>query len=348
MKSFSLNAALRPHIRSIKPYSSARHEFTGEASIFLDANENPFKNSYSRYPDPDQYKLKVLLSELKNTDVKRIFIGNGSDEAIDLLIRAFCEPDIDQIITTPPTYGMYKVCAAINNVTNIEVPLAKDFSIPVDEILSQINEHTKIIFLCSPNNPTGNSIPMEIIGEILDRSGILVVVDEAYIDFSPHESVSKLKKYNNLIVLQTLSKAYGLAGLRLGLAIGPEEIISILNRIKPPYNISSASQQEAIQILRENHWKEQIMIILRERENLRKELTVLSCVIKVFHSDANFLLVQMIDPKACYQFLKANGIIVRDRSDEINCSGCLRITIGTPEENKQLIKVLKKYKPSAG
>lgn len=347
MKSFSVEAALRPHIRSLKPYSSARHEFTGEARIYLDANENPFKESFNRYPDPDQQELKTLISKIKNIEAKRIFTGNGSDEAIDLLIRAFCEPGVDHIITTPPTYGMYKVCAAINNVKNIEMPLSKDFSVSADEILKQVNSFTKIIFLCSPNNPTGNSIPSEVIIQILKQSGVLVVVDEAYIDFSAHKSLVTLREYKNLIILQTLSKAYGLAGLRIGLALGAEEIISTLNRIKPPYNISSASQAEAIKLLCKNRWQEQIAVIISEREKLKYELTTLNFVKKVFPSDANFLLTQVSEPKACYQYLKANGIIVRDRSEEMHCSGCLRISIGTPDENHQLMKVLRDYKYSA-
>lgn len=345
MKPFSLKSSLRPHLQTVRPYSSARHEFSGKASIYLDANENPFQGKFNRYPDPNQQDLKSILAKRKGVEENRIFIGNGSDEAIDLLIRAFCEPGIDHIITTPPTYGMYKVCAAINNVGNLEIPLDSNFNPSVQEILKAVNEHTKIIFLCSPNNPTGNSISAEILKALLEKSGILVVVDEAYIDFSEKESSINLKGYPNLVVLQTLSKAYGLAGLRIGLAIGQDEIISVLNRIKPPYNISSASQEEAIKILKTGKQTDHTSKIIREREKLINDLASVSTVRKIFPSEANFLLVRFDDPKAIYQYLKRNGIIVRDRSEEINCTGCLRITVGTPEENQELISTLKSYQP---
>ena len=344
MKPFNLNDELRSHIKNIKPYSSARHEFTGTAAIFLDANENPYPGQFNRYPDPDQTALKKIISEIKEIPVENIFLGNGSDEAIDLLVRAFCEPGKDQIITNPPTYGMYKVVASINNIFNREVYLKPDFSLPVNEILDSITPQTKIIFICSPNNPTGNSFPTEDLIKIIRESGKLVVVDEAYIDFSSQESLTALRGFPNLVVLQTLSKAYGMAGLRIGLAAGPTDIIKVLNCIKPPYNISSASINAAIEILSNpniiNSHREEI---IREREKLSSELTSLEFVKEVFPGDANFLLVRVDDARSCYLFLKDNGIIVRDRSAEVNCSGCIRISIGTPNENQTLLETLKKF-----
>lgn len=345
MKIFNLDNELRPHIKNIKPYSSARHEFNGTAGIFLDANENSYPGLFNRYPDPDQKELKEIISRIKKIPAEHLFLGNGSDEAIDLLVRAFCEPGKDHLITTPPTYGMYKVVASINNVLNKEVFLRPDFSLPVNDILQQITDESKIIFICSPNNPTGNSFPTEEVMKIITESGKLVVVDEAYIDFASQKSLAELRDFPNLVVLQTLSKAYGMAGLRIGIAVGSPEIIKVLNGIKPPYNISSASISAAIQTLiniqdTETHITE----IVNERKYLETELSKLGFVKKIFRSDANFLLVRVDDARGCYTFLKNNSIIVRDRSAEVHCDGCLRITVGTPEENQTLIQTLKKFK----
>lgn len=349
MKSFSVQNLLRDNIKNLVAYSSARSEFNGSASIFLDANENSMGSlvggQYNRYPDPQQAKLKTALSGLKGVNTEQIFLGNGSDEAIDLLFRAFCNPSQDSVLCFPPTYGMYEISARINNAVICEVPLDSDFQIDVQAAINEIQPSTKIIFICSPNNPTGNLIASERIEFLLNHFQGIVVVDEAYIDFSEKDSwVSKLNQYPNLVVLQTLSKAWGLAGLRIGMAISSPEIIAILNKIKYPYNISSAVQELALnaiaQVAQKNDW---IQELNKERELLIKNLEKISIVTKVFPTDANFVLVMFLDADKVYEYLKESGIITRNRSGVLLCEDCLRITIGTNEENTQLIRTLNNF-----
>ena len=339
----NIEKLVRKNILELKPYSSARDEFVGEAEIFLDANENPFPSPYNRYPDPLQRTLKNELSKIKRVDQTQIFLGNGSDEPIDLLIRAFCEPSVDSILISPPTYGMYKVCADINAV-NIQVAsLTPDFQIDLETITSTIDNTTKIIFLCSPNNPSGNLLNEEDIKKIITTFNGLVVLDEAYIDFSSFVGFSQyLNQYPNLVILQTLSKAWGLAGLRLGMCFASAEIIGILNKIKYPYNLNVSTQSFVLEKLKhENEIKKNISIILEERDQLRTVLSSLDFVKTVYPSDANFLLVKVTNAKNIYNQLMQKGIILRDRSNVTLCENCLRITIGTPEENKALIDNMK-------
>lgn len=327
----------------MKPYSSARDEFHGEAEIFLDANENPYPSPYNRYPDPLQWRVKEKLAEIKGVKPRQIFLGNGSDEPIDLIIRAFCEPNQDSIMITEPTYGMYKVCAEVNAVNVQQVLLTPDFDLDLDEIPNTFDATTKVIFLCSPNNPTGNLLSRDKIVEVLKRFYGLVVIDEAYIDFTRSKTfLNELKKYPNLLVLQTFSKAWGLAGLRLGMCFASEEIISILNKIKYPYNVNIRTQELALEAL-ENAYKKDIWVdeILNQRNWLKAELKKLGFVEKIFPSDANFLLVRVQDAQSTYQYLMDRRIIVRDRSRVNLCYNCLRITVGTPEENERLIQALK-------
>ncbi|MFL5772091.1 MAG: histidinol-phosphate transaminase [Flavisolibacter sp.] len=348
--SFNLQHLIRENIKRLKPYSSARNEFSGEARIFLDANENsygsPLPKWYNRYPDPLQWDLKKKISAIKNIPPENILLGNGSDECIDLLIRAFCEPGRDEIIICPPTYGMYEVCAHINNVRVLEVPLTLSFQPDLEAIENALTPATKIIFLCSPNNPTGNSLAHEDIEIVLNNFDGLVVIDEAYINYSRQRSfLVSLNDYPNLVVMQTLSKAWGLAALRLGMNFASTEIIEVLNRIKPPYNIGSASQELAIQALDHlDDVNEMTRATVKEREELIKKLQKLSFVQKVYPSDANFILVRMDDPNGVYEYLKGKGIIVRNRSQVILCAGCLRITVGTPEQDQQLLNTLQSYK----
>lgn len=338
-----------PHIWNLKPYSSARDEFKGEASIFLDANENsygsPLNRNYNRYPDPLQWKIKKRLSEIKGVPPQNIFLGNGSDEAIDILFRAFCNPGIDNVITLPPTYGMYEVSANINDVEVRKVILRPDYQLNMEAIAEAIDDHTKIIFICSPNNPTGNSIDRQDIETILANFNGLVVIDEAYINYSRQKTfIQELTEYSNLIVLQTLSKAWGLAGLRIGMAFASEEIIEVFNKVKPPYNINEASQELALEALQNvdqvNSW---IKETVAEREKLVRELIALPLVLKIYPSDANFILVKTTDPRGIYNHLVEKGIIVRDRSKVELCEGSLRITIGTPQENTELLNALKNF-----
>jgi histidinol-phosphate aminotransferase len=341
--SLDINALVRRNVLSMKPYSSARDEFHGEAEVFLDANENPYPSPFNRYPDPLQWKVKEKLAELKGVKPTQIFLGNGSDEPIDLIIRAFCEPNQDSILITEPTYGMYKVCAEVNAVNVQQVLLTPEFDLDLDAIPNTFDATTKVIFLCSPNNPTGNLLSRDNIVEVLKRFYGLVVIDEAYIDFTKSKSfVNELKKYPNLVVLQTFSKAWGLAGLRLGMCYASEEIISILNKIKYPYNVNIKTQELAIDAL-ENVYKKDIWVdeILKERAILERELGELNVVDKVFHSDANFVLIRVKDAQSTYQYLTDQRIIVRDRSKVNLCYNCLRITVGTPEENKRLLAALK-------
>jgi histidinol-phosphate aminotransferase len=343
---FDLGKLVRGNIKRLIPYSSARDEFKGEAKIFLDANENsygsPLPKWYNRYPDPLQMKVKEKLSEIKGVPVPHIFLGNGSDECIDILIRAFCGPGVDNILICPPTYGMYEVSAAINDVQVKRVPLTPAFQPNLQAIEEAIDDNTKMIFLCSPNNPTGNSLNYEDIEVILNNYFGILVVDEAYINFSRQKSFSTvLMDYPNLVVLQTLSKAWGLAALRMGIAFASQDIIHIMNKIKPPYNISQASQELTLKALEEvGQVNDMIKEIVKERELLRKELASLSIVKTVYPSDANFLLVKVTDAKGIYAHLLSKGIVVRDRSRVELCEGCLRITVGTEKENSELINAL--------
>jgi histidinol-phosphate aminotransferase len=346
---FNLNDLLRDNIRRLVPYSSARDEFKGQASIFLDANENslgsPLTKWYNRYPDPLQLKVKEKISAIKGVPVQNIFIGNGSDECIDLLIRAFCEPGIDNLMICPPTYGMYEVSANINNVAVKKVRLTPDFQLDLEAIASSIDDHTKIIFLCSPNNPTGNSLDRHDVETLLANYWGLVVVDEAYINFSRNRSfIQELAEYPNLVVMQTLSKAWGLAALRLGMAFASTDIINVLNKIKPPYNINQASQELALTALDNvEEVNEMIRELVEERNRLAAKLPALPIVKKVHPSDANFLLVQVTEPGPVYQYLLDRGIVVRDRSRVELCEGCLRITVGTPAENDALLKSMAEF-----
>lgn len=339
-----VKSLVRKNIRTMKPYSSARDEYKGEAEIFLDANENPYPSPYNRYPDPLQWKVKEKLAEIKGIPPTQIFLGNGSDEAIDLLIRAFCEPNQDSILITEPTYGMYAVCAEVNAVNVQQVLLTPDFDIDLDAFPKTFDASTKVIFLCSPNNPTGNLLSREKIREVLNRFYGLVVVDEAYIDFAKSKSfIHELDKYPNLVVLQTFSKAWGLAGLRLGMCYASKDIIDILNKIKYPYNVNIRTQELALDAL-ENAYRKDIWVeeILESRSKLIKSLKGLRITEKIFPTDANFVLVKVQDAPFAYRHLTEQGIIVRDRSKVILCYNCLRITVGTPEENEKLIEALKK------
>lgn len=340
---FDVNALLRPNIRVMEPYSSARNEFHGAASVFLDANENPYNAPYNRYPDPMQWTLKEKISEIKSVPKESILLGNGSDEPIDLIIRAFCEPVKDSILTIDPTYGMYQVAADINNVACKKVKLSPDFQIDFAELSSAIDETVKVIYLCSPNNPTGNSLERGDIYRILESFDGIVVVDEAYIDFSSLPSISKdLSKYSNLIVLQTLSKAWGAAGIRLGMAFSSPEIIDVLNKIKYPYNVNQLTQEKALELLNNaDEMKRQLTLILSERSRVLAELDSLPLVKKIYPTDANFVLINVGQADQVYGELVSKGIIVRNRNKVTLCDGCLRITIGTPSENDALLSALK-------
>jgi len=308
----------------------------------LDANENPFSNGYNRYPDPQQKQLKTLLAKQKKVSLSQILLGNGSDEVLDLLFRAFCEPNQDNIITLSPTYGMYGVLADLNAIENREILLTNNFEPNIDEILNVVSENTKIIFLCSPNNPTGNSFSDESILYLLKNFSGLVVLDEAYIDFSSKESwLSELNEFPNLVITQTLSKAYGLAGLRVGIVYASEEIISILNKIKPPYNLNTASQEIAMKKLSQNTLTAQVKKIVSERENVINSLKSIKFIKQIFPTDANFILVKVDDATLRYNQLIQAGIVIRNRSNQPLCENCLRITIGTKDENNQLITTLK-------
>jgi histidinol-phosphate aminotransferase len=349
---FDLNILLRENIKKLVPYSSARDEFKGEAKIFLDANENSFGSPltkwYNRYPDPLQWKVKEKLSEIKGISSANIFLGNGSDECIDVLQRAFCEPGIDNIIICPPTYGMYEVSANINNVAIKKVPLTPAFQLNLPAIEEAIDDNTKMIFLCSPNNPTGNSLIREDIEMILNNYFGIVVIDEAYINFSRYRSFTQeLNDYPNLVVMQTLSKAWGLAALRVGISFASEAIIAIMNKIKPPYNINQASQDLALQALGElEQVNTMIMEIVNERKRLEQQLQQIKTVKQVYPSDANFLLVKVTNARGIYQYLLDKAIVVRDRSKVELCEGCLRITVGTPAENESLLASLASYADS--
>lgn len=342
MKEFDVNAWMRPNIRAMQPYSSARDEFHGSASVFLDANENPYNAPYNRYPDPMQWRLKERISEIKGVPVESIFLGNGSDEPIDLLLRAFCEPGKEKMLTTDPTYGMYQVAAEVNNVACVKVPLRDDFSLDLPALLARIDDATKLIYLCSPNNPTGNSLGHDAIREVLRRFRGIVVVDEAYIDFSAGPSfLREMGEWPNLVVLQTLSKAWGCAAIRLGMAFASPEIIGVLNKIKYPYNVNLLTQEKALELLDEDRMHRQLSQILQERTRLRRDLSAIPLVRRIYPTDANFLLVDVGDADGVYHKLVEEGIIVRNRNRVTLCRGCLRITVGTPEEDDKLLAALR-------
>ncbi len=349
MNNFDIQKLIRENIANLKPYSSARHEFTGEASVFLDANENaygsPLPENFNRYPDPVQWQLKKQLSAIKGVPPENIMIGNGSDEVIDLAYRIFCNPGKDNVIICPPTYGMYQVSAQINDVEIRKVALTGLFQLDIEGIMDAVDSNTKLLFVCSPNNPTGNNINREDIEWLLNNFPGIIIIDEAYINYSRQKSfISELREYPNLIVMQTLSKAWGLAALRLGLCFASANIIQWFNRVKPPYNINEASQQIALEALQNinvvNGW---IKEVVTEREKLVIEIAQFTFVERAYPSDANFILVKVADADKLYKYLSEAAIIVRNRSKEVLCGNCLRITVGTPQENKTLIQTLRQY-----
>ena len=346
MKTIDINQLQRENIKNLQPYSSARNEYSGRDAIFLDANENPNNAPYNRYPDPLQLKVKNKIAEIKGIASDRLFLGNGSDEAIDLLIRAFCQPGVDNILSIEPTYGMYKVCADINDVKLNKVLLTDEFQLDVDAMLDMMTRNTKIVFLCSPNNPTSNSFKENDIRKIIERCEGLVVLDEAYLDFSNQQGfLKKLDEYQNLVILQTFSKAWGLAGIRLGMCFADSRIISVMNKIKYPYNVNQLTLAIALDalLLKEKAKDKWIEEILKERERISKELLKFPYVLKIFPSDANFLLVRFKHPGKLYEYLITKQIIVRDRSRVSLCEGCLRITIGTKAENDMLLKAMEEF-----
>lgn len=342
----TLQELTRPNIWSLAPYSSARNEYSGHvAHVFLDANENPYNGPYNRYPDPLQCDVKKRISQIKNVPEECIFLGNGSDEAIDLVYRCFCEPKKDNVVAIEPTYGMYKVCADINDVEYRPVLLDDNFQIKAEALLSASDDNTKAIWICSPNNPTGNSINREEIQKVLEDFQGLVIVDEAYIDFSQEESITKYqKKYPNLIVLQTLSKAWGSAAIRCGMAFASKEIIDIYNKVKYPYNVNLLTQQQALERLNNLFEVEQwVKLLLQERGRLMEAFKILPICKKVYPTDANFFLAEMTDAQAIYDYLVEKGIIVRNRTRITLCKNCLRITIGTKQENAELLAALRTF-----
>ncbi len=341
---FNLNTIVRENVKLMKPYSSARDEYVSDGSkmVFLDANENPFENGVNRYPDPQQRSLKQVIAEQRNVDTSQILLGNGSDEVLDLLFRAFCEPKQDNIITLPPTYGMYTVLANLNEVEERKVLLNSDFQPNVDAILKAVDVNSKMLFICSPNNPTGNSFAFSKVKELLDNFSGLVVIDEAYIDFSDVDSwVSQLDNYPNLIVTQTLSKAYGLAGIRLGLCFASAEIISVLNKIKPPYNVNELTQQKALErVLDTKTISDEISNILKERAVLIEALEKIDFVNHIYPTEANFVLAKVDDATKRYNQLLEKGVVIRNRTTQALCENTLRFTVGTPQENQILIQTL--------
>jgi histidinol-phosphate aminotransferase len=336
---------IRENIKSLKPYSSAREEFKNSASnlVYLDANENPFDTGLNRYPDPQQNLVKAALAKIKNVSREQLLLGNGSDEVLDLIFRVFCEPKVDTVIVLPPTYGMYEVLANTNDVKILNISLLDNYQPNVDEILKAQNSQTKLLFLCSPNNPTANSFNADKIETLIKKFTGIVVIDEAYIDFSSQESwIGRLNEFPNLIVIQTLSKAYGLAGIRLGACYSSTKIISVLNKIKPPYNVNQLTQQTALKALQNSiKTNNEIAIIISERNKLKTDLEEISFIMKVYPSDANFLLVKVDNAIVRYNQLVEYGIIVRNRTNQPICENCLRFTVGTKEENKKLMKTLK-------
>jgi histidinol-phosphate aminotransferase len=345
INSFNLDSLVRDNVKVLKPYSSARDEFedfdTAEM-VFLDANENPFNNGVNRYPDPQQASVKSILAKQNKVNPNQMLLGNGSDEVLDLIFRAFCEPKVDNVITLPPTYGMYGVLANINAVENREVLLSNDFQPQIEKIFGAIDDNTKMIFLCSPNNPTGNSFSEESVTTLLEHFNGLIVIDEAYIDFSEKESwLQKLEQYPNLIITQTLSKAYGLAGIRLGICYASAQIIAVLNKIKPPYNVNELTQKRALERLdNTDAIQSEIKSIIKQREELLKILLDIKYVEKIYPTEANFILIKVDDANKRYDDLIAKGIVIRNRTTQPLCENCLRLTIGTEEENKKLINAI--------
>jgi histidinol-phosphate aminotransferase len=342
---FDINKLVRENVKQLKPYSSARDEFEDFDTvemIFLDANENPFDNGVNRYPDPQQMSVKGVLAKQRNLKTNQILLGNGSDEVLDLLFRAFCEPKTDNVITLPPTYGMYGVLANINAVENKEILLSQDFQPQIEKIMEAVDENTKIIFLCSPNNPTGNSFSQESVAYLLKNFNGLVVIDEAYIDFSKKESwINKLEEYPNLVITQTLSKAYGLAGIRLGICYASAAVISVLNKIKPPYNVNELTQKRALERLANSEKiQSEINSIIGQREALLKVLVAINFTKKIYPTEANFILIKVDDANKRYNELIAKGIVIRNRTTQPLCDNCLRLTVGTELENKKLIAAL--------
>ena len=340
-----IDALVRDNVKNMSSYSSARDEYKhgcDENLIYLDANESPFDNGINRYPDNKHNDLKTVVSKIKNVNVNQVVFGNGTDEILDLIVRVFCNPNQDQIITLPPTYGMYDVIAKTNSVENIEIPLKSDFSIDTDKILGLKPSNTKILFLCSPNNPTGNSFDINILSDLIKDFKGIVVIDEAYIDFSSQKSlINLIGKYENLIITQTMSKAYGMAGIRLGMGFSNEKIISYINKIKPPYNINILTENKALEELKKvNEIKSNVNSILNQREKLISFLEKLDFVEKIYESDANFILVKVDNADLRYNQLLKKGIVVRNRTNQYLCQNCLRITVGTKDENKILIKTL--------
>ncbi|MBB3186401.1 histidinol-phosphate transaminase [Microbacter margulisiae] len=343
-----LTSLVRKNILALKPYSCARDEFHGEASAFLDANENPFNNPYNRYPDPLQWKLKESITAKKKVPSTHVFLGNGSDEAIDLVFRVFCEPAQDNVVAIAPTYGMYEVSADINQIEYRKVHLNDDFTLNAKKLLAATDDHTKVIFLCSPNNPSGNLLDRHEVLHVLENFGGIVVIDEAYIDFSPETSwIEQLRHFPNLIVLQTFSKAWGLAGVRLGMAFASPEIILLFNKVKYPYNVNILTQDLVLEHLQfESRKRAWVELLLKERERLISDLLKIAYVKTIYPSSANFVLVKVHDANAVYSYLVEKSIVVRNRTNVILCEGCLRITVGSPDENNLLIKVLKTYNES--
>ena len=341
-RTMDIRELLRENIRTLAPYSTARDEYQGELGIYLDANENPYDNNYNRYPDPHQKNLKRRLAEIKGVPVEKIFIGNGSDEPIDLVFRLFCEPRRHNAVSIAPTYGMYKVAAAINDVQMREVQLEPGFTLDAEKLLAAADENTRLLFLCSPNNPSGNCFPKKEIEKVIRRFNGIVILDEAYIDFAGQPGfLSELDEYPNLVILQTLSKAWGMAGLRLGLAFAQPLIVDTLSRVKYPYNINVVTQKIVLEQLRRSP-DAQIAEIVSERGRVLEGLAKNPVIRKIHPTDANFVLVEVDEPRTIYDRLIGAGIIVRDRSRIKGCEGCLRITIGTPEENDRLLETLKK------
>ena len=341
-----VNKYVRECIARLTPYSTARDEYQGELGIFLDANESPYENGYNRYPDPHQKTLKGQIATIKGVGAENIFIGNGSDEAIDVLMRVFCEPRVDNVVSIAPSYGMYKVAAAINDVEIREVQLGEEFSLPVEELLSAVDEHTKMIFLCSPNNPTGNSFSRKDMMRLVEQFDGIVVVDEAYIDFAEAESLkAEIAENENLVVLQTMSKAWAMAGLRVGLALASERVVELMSEVKYPYNINVATMAIVENLLREPI-DDKVTEIKQQREMVKEALQESAVVKKIYPSDANFLLVEVADADAMYDYLIGKGIIVRNRNRVKGCEGCLRLTIGKPEENEALLKSISEYEKS--
>lgn len=341
-----INRYVRRAIAALTPYSTARDEYEGELGVFLDANESPYENGYNRYPDPHQKALKAQMAAIKGVPAENIFIGNGSDEAIDLVFRVFCEPRVDNVVAIAPSYGMYKVAAAINDVEIREVALGEDFSLPTDALLAAADEKTKALFLCSPNNPTANSFPREELLRLVKEFDGMVVVDEAYIDFAKAKSlVGEIASHPNLVVLQTMSKAWGMAGLRVGLALADSRVVELMSQVKYPYNINVATMKIVSDLLTKGIGEE-VEQIKQQRALVAEALAEFKFVERVYPSDANFLLVRVTDADALYEHLIADGIIVRNRTRVKGCEGCLRVTIGLKEENVKLIESLKRYEKS--